>query len=46
MTTISGYPLKGIFDAVWVTGVVSTQAHLNEVGDAGYTLQATVVEPF
>ena len=46
VTTISGYPLKGIFDAVWVTGVISTQAHLNEVGDAGYTMQATIIEPF
>ena len=46
VTTISGYPLKGIFDAVWVTGVISTQAHLNEVGDAGYTMQAAIVEPF
>ena len=44
--TISGYPLKGLFDAVWVTGVISVQAHLNDVGDAGYTLQATIIEPF
>ena len=46
VTTISGYPLKEVFDAVWVTGVISTQAHLNEVGDAGYTMQATIIEPF
>ena len=46
VTTISGYPLKDVFDAVWVTGVISTQAHLNEVGDAGYTMQATIIEPF
>ena len=44
--TVTGYPLKGLFDAVWVTGVMSAQAHLNEIGDAGYTLQATIVEPF
>ena len=46
VTTISGYPLKEIFDAVWVTGVISTQVHLNDVGDAGYTMQATIIEPF
>lgn len=46
VTTISGYPLKEIFEAVWVTGVLRTQAHLNEVGDAGYTMQATIIEPF
>ena len=46
VTTISGYPLNDVFDAVWVTGVISTQAHLNAVGDAGYTMQATIIEPF
>ena len=44
--TVTGYPLEGLFDAVWVTGVMSAQAHLNEIGDAGYTLQATIIEPF
>ena len=44
--TVTGYPLKGLFDAAWVTGVMSAQAHLNEIGDAGYTLQATIIEPF
>ena len=46
VTSHPGYPLKDLFDAVWVTGVISTQAHLNEVGDAGYTMRATIVEPF
>ena len=46
VTTQPGYPLNDVFDAVWVTGVISTQAHLNEVGDAGYTMQATIIEPF
>ena len=44
--TVAGYPMKELFDPVWVTGVISTQAHLNEVGDAGYTLQATIIEPY
>ena len=34
----------GLFVPVWVTGTISTQAHLNDVGDAGYTLEATKVE--
>ena len=44
--TVAGYPLKALFDPVWVTGVINTQAHLNEVGDAGYTMQATIIEPY
>ena len=44
--TVAGYPLKELFDPVWVTGEMRTQAYLNEVGDAGYTLQATIIEPY
>ena len=41
-----GYQLGGIFDAVWVTGKLTTQAHWNDVGDAGYTLEASTIEPY
>ena len=44
--TVAGYPLEELFDPVWVTGVIRTQAHLNEIGDAGYTMQATIIEPY
>ena len=44
--TVAGYPIKELFDPVWVTGVISTQAHPNDVGDAGYTMQATIIEPY
>ena len=44
--TVAGYPLEELFDPVWVTGEISTQAHLNELGDAGYTMQATIIEPY
>ena len=44
--TVAGYPLKELFDPVWVTGEIRTDAHLNEVGDAGYTMQATIIEPY
>ena len=46
VTTVARYPLRELFDPVWVTGEISTQAHLNEVGDAGYTLQAIIIEPY
>ena len=44
--TVAGYPMKELFDPVWVTGVISTQAFLNDVGDAGYTMQGTIIEPY
>jgi hypothetical protein len=44
--TAAGYPMKELFDPVWVTGTITTQAHLNDVGDAGYTLQAEKVEAY
>ena len=46
ITTVAGYPMKELFDPVWVTGVISTQGFLNEVGDAGYTLKAMIIEPY
>lgn len=46
VTTVAGYPLKELFEPVWVTGEISTQAYLNDVGDAGYTLQARIIEPY
>lgn len=46
VTTVASYPMKELFDAVWVTGEISTQAFLNDVGDAGYTLQARIIEPY
>jgi uncharacterized protein len=40
------YSMNGMFTPVWVTGTLTTQAVLNLVGDAGYTLTATKVEPY
>jgi hypothetical protein len=40
------YVTDGMFTPVWVTGTLTTQAVLNLVGDAGYTLKATQVEPY
>jgi len=44
--TVAGYPMRELFDPVWVTGEIRTEAHLNDVGDAGYTMQATIIEPY
>ena len=46
VTTAGSYPLQELFEPVWVTGVINTQAHLNELGDAGYTMRATIIEPY
>ncbi|NIM27993.1 MAG: DUF3299 domain-containing protein [Gammaproteobacteria bacterium] len=40
----NAFKVEGLFTAVWVTGTISTQAHLNDLGDAGYTIEATKVE--
>jgi uncharacterized protein len=40
------YTIDGMFTAVWVTGTLTTKPVLNVVGDAGYTLTATKIEPF
>jgi len=44
--TVASYPLQGLFDPVWVTGEIRTDAYPNDLGDAGYTLQATIIEPY
>lgn len=35
-----------LFGSVWVTGILTTTYTSNEVGDAGYTLEAEKVEPY
>ena len=44
--TTTPFAMKEMWDPVWVTGVITTVAHLNEVGDAGYTLHAAKIEPY
>ena len=44
--TDANYSPGGLFDVVWVTGTLHAEAFDNEVGDAGYTMLATTVEPF
>jgi len=40
------FPIRDMYDPVWVTGTITTQAHWNDVGDAGYTLEAQAIEPY
>ena len=40
------YPIDDIYDPVWITGTLSTQAFYNDTGDAGYSMQATGIEPY
>ena len=40
------YPLSALSAPVWVVGKLSTQAVYNDIGDAGYTMQADSVLPY
>ncbi len=42
----TAYPIKRLFDPVWVTGTLTTKMFLNELGDAGYTMLATAIEVY
>ena len=41
-----GASIRKLFDVVWVTGTLHAQKQSTDVADAGYTLQATKVEPY
>ena len=44
VTTETSFPTTKVFKPVWVTGVISTLAYFNEVGDAGYRMHAMSIE--
>ena len=46
VTTSRPYAIEQLFDAVYVTGTLSAKPFLNELGDAGYQLAATRVQPY
>ena len=47
VTTEEGQATKqALFDTVWVTGKISAEWTGSEMGDAGYTLQASEVVPY
>ncbi len=36
----------GLFDPVWVSGILKVESSSSELADAGYRLEATTVEPY
>jgi len=40
------HKLDGLFEPVWVTGTLRTQAVENDIGHAGYTMIATEIIPY
>ena len=36
----------GLFDTVWVNGTLKVERLSNELGDAGYRIDAVLVEPY
>ena len=43
----SGHPFEGeLFDTVWVTGELTVEKYSNDMGDAGYRLRASSIEPY
>ena len=46
VTTDEAYAMENMWDPVWVTGRITSQAFLNDLGDAGYTMSAQRIEPY
>ncbi len=44
--TAKAHEIEQLYEPVMVTGTLRTEAHLNEMGDAGYTLDAVAIEPY
>lgn len=42
----AGASVRGVFDPVWVTGQLTIQRATTDLANAGYTLNATEVEPY
>ncbi|TVO77905.1 DUF3299 domain-containing protein [Sedimenticola selenatireducens] len=41
-----GAAIRQLFDVVWVTGVIDVEQFSSDLADAGYTIDATKVEPY
>jgi hypothetical protein len=46
VTSEEGVPVGGMFEPVWVTGVITTASISNELADIGYQIEADLVEPY
>ncbi|XOV79609.1 MAG: DUF3299 domain-containing protein [Aestuariibacter sp.] len=42
----TGVPVDNLYDAVWVTGTLSTQAWKGDIASVGYSLKGAAVSPF
>ena len=43
---VEGVPINNLYDAVWVTGKLSTQGWKGDIASVGYTLSGESVAPF
>lgn len=41
-----GVPIDNLYDAIWVTGTMSTKGWSGDIATVGYSLQGLSVEPF
>lgn len=41
-----GAEIRKLFDTVWVTGVIRTEPLSTDLAEAGYTMEAVLVEPY
>lgn len=41
-----GVPIANLYDAIWVTGTLSTEGWSGEIATVGYSLKGVSVEPF
>lgn len=41
-----GVPVDNLYDAIWVTGTLSTEAWKGDIASVGYTLSGVSVSPF
>lgn len=41
-----GTKVENLYDAIWVTGTLSTESVIHELASSGYALEAFVIEPY
>ncbi|MGB0733111.1 MAG: DUF3299 domain-containing protein [Pontibacterium sp.] len=41
-----GIKIENLYDAVWVTGKLSTETTTNELASSGYKMEAFIIEPY
>lgn len=46
VTSPGGVSVNGMYEAVWVTGTISTTSISNDLADVGYKIEAELVEPY